>query len=253
MDWDAWSGVHFIINPISGQFSTHKEMDWTIDTYVLYADDALLVVNKPAGLLSLPDGYHPDLPHLRSVLEPQFGRLWIVHRLDKETSGVVLLARSQDAHRALNDAFASRATIKTYHALVIGEPTWQQHTVDLPLLPDGDRRHRTIVHVERGKVSITRLHVMERFRSYTLIKAMPKTGRTHQIRAHLAALGFPIVADALYGNRSSSDAPPIDRLGLHARSIQIVHPTVHQEMCFDAPYPQDFQAALRTLGKRETE
>lgn len=224
-------------------------MEWNIDPLLLYVDEALLAINKPAGLRSLPDGYQPGLPHLRSILEPRFGRLWIVHRLDKETSGVVVLARNQEAHRALNDAFADRATAKVYHALVTGEPAWQRQTVDLPLVPDGDRRHRTVVNAEQGKPAITHLEVLERFVSYTLVKATPETGRTHQIRAHLATLGMPIAADPLYGARSGREPPPIGRLGLHARSIQIAHPISRQDMQFDAPYPVDFQTALRQLRK----
>ena len=225
-------------------------MDWKADKHLIHVDDALLVVNKPAGLLSLPDGYNPDLPHLRSVFEPQFGRLWIVHRLDKETSGVIVLARSRKAHRALNDAFAGRKTTKTYHALIVGEPVWQERTVDLPLLPNGDRWHRTVVHAGRGKVSITHFDVLERFGHYTLLKAVPETGRTHQIRAHLATLGFPIAADTLYGKNANSaihhpDRVNLHRLGLHARSIRIAHPIAQETIQFDAPYPEDFDAALR--------
>src|SRR5512136_1995664 len=116
---------------------------------ILYIDDVLLVINKPAGLPSLPDGYDPAAPHVRSLLEPYFGRIWIVHRLDRGTSGVLLLARSAEAHRALNTQFDQRQVRKTYHALIVGSPDWEVKTVDLPLRADVGHKHRTAVDPAR--------------------------------------------------------------------------------------------------------
>jgi RluA family pseudouridine synthase len=237
---------------------------------VLYADAALLAVNKPAGLLALPDRYDRDLPHLKGVLEPAFGPWWIVHRLDRDTSGVVVLARTEEAHRALNASFAGRETCKVYHALVVGVPSWAERTVELALVPDGDRRHRTVVGARRGKPSVTRFRVLERFRGYTLVEAIPRTGRTHQIRVHLAAQGLPTVADALYGDgaglflsaikrgykrgstareRGAGERPLLSRLGLHAFEIAVPHPLTQERLSVKAPYPKDFGIALRQLRK----
>jgi RluA family pseudouridine synthase len=210
-------------------------MAWNPVDLELYADEAVLAVNKPPGLLVVPDRYDASLPHLKGILEPVFGPLWVVHRLDRETSGAVLLARTEEAHRALNASFAGRGVRKVYHALVVGTPAWAEQTVDLPLAPDGDRRHRTAVDVRRGKPSVTRFRVLERFShpqggTHALVEAIPETGRTHQIRVHLAALGLPIVADALYGDGAglllsaikrgykgrSDEQPLLGRLGLHA-------------------------------------
>jgi RluA family pseudouridine synthase len=238
-------------------------MELDARSLVLYADDSLLVINKPAGLPALPDGYQAEAPHLRSVLEPVYGRLWMVHRLDRDTSGVVVLARSPQAHRVLNTQFQERQTAKIYHALVIGSPGWEERLVDAPLLPDGDRRHRSIVSVQ-GKPAVTLFRVLERFSGYALVEAQPKTGRTHQIRLHLAHLGHPIVADGLYGDGEglflsalkpgyrvgkAGESALLGRLGLHAWSLAFAHPLNGEQVSFIAPYPDDFQAALRQLRK----
>jgi RluA family pseudouridine synthase len=212
------------------------------DVPVLWVDEAILVVNKPARLPTLPDGYNAAAPYLVGVLQRDFGRLWVVHRLDRDTSGVLLLARTREAHRALNIQFEQRQTSKVYHALVAGTPEWSEETVSLPLRADGDRKHRTVVDVERGKPSVTRFRVLERLAAFTLVEAMPETGRTHQIRAHLAAAGLPVAADALYG-----DGAPVfslERLGLHAWSLAITHPLTEERQQYTAPYPEDIVAAL---------
>jgi RluA family pseudouridine synthase len=212
---------------------------------ILYADEHLLVVNKPAGLLSLPDGYDPDKPYLQSVLEPEWGRLWMIHRLDRLASGVLVLARNADAHRDLNGQFARRQVTKIYHALVSDQPEWETNTVTLPLRANVGRRNRTAVDHRRGKSASTRLRVLETFKQHALVEARPSTGRRHQIRAHLYARGHPILSDPLYGSGETS--PLIDRLALHARALQFTHPETEESVSFEAPYPADFSTALRKL------
>ncbi|MBN2258860.1 MAG: RNA pseudouridine synthase, partial [Anaerolineaceae bacterium] len=126
---------------------------------ILFEDEAILVIDKPAGVLSLPDGYDRSFPHLTSLLAPRFGQLWIVHRLDRDTSGVLVLARTAVAHHDLNDQFRERRVHKTYHALVEPSPAWERMTADIPLRKDGDRQHRTVVDPQRGKPALTDFEV----------------------------------------------------------------------------------------------
>ncbi|MBN2550948.1 MAG: RluA family pseudouridine synthase [Anaerolineales bacterium] len=219
------------------------------------------MVNKPAGLPTLPDGYHPEAPYLVGLLKQVYQPLWVIHRLDKETSGVMAFARNAAAHRNLNTQFEQRKASKVYHALVRGVPDWATMSVDLPLRPDGDRRHRTVVDAQRGKPALTDLRLMENLGDYALIEAAPHTGRTHQIRVHLAAQGYSLVGDRLYGKSAGlflKDIHPgslgpegetaiLSRLGLHAWSLLLSHPANAQPMHFNAPYPDDFASALSHL------
>ena len=227
---------------------------------VLWSDSSILVVDKPAGVSVNPGGFprrgQPPDPNLRDLLEPRFGRLWLAHRLDRDTSGVLVLARTPDAHRALNTQFQQHTPIKLYHALVVGAPQWAERTVDLPLLPNGDRKHRTVVPRtpagrKKAKRARTTLRVLERFAGCTLLQARPHTGRTHQIRAHLAALDLPILADQLYGGlRPDAPAlPPLVRQALHAHSLTLHHPQTGQELRFESPYPPDLAQALAHLRR----
>jgi RluA family pseudouridine synthase len=241
-------------------------MAFPLEIEVIYRDPALLLINKPAGLLTLPDGYNPALPHAKSLLEGQAGRLWIVHRLDKETSGVLLLARSAETHRSLNAQFEQHQVAKIYHALVKGFPDWEEKSISLPLRSNGDRSHRTVVDFDRGKPATTHLIVLERFIGYCLLEAAPETGRTHQIRAHLSTEGLSILGDKLYPE-SKRAVPmehtgqpgyiielsriPIVGIGLHARSLEITHPVSGQRLKFEAAYPAWWEHALRLLRNKD--
>lgn len=218
---------------------------------ILYSDDSILIINKPAGLLSVQDGYQPQLPTLRSVLEPDWGRLYIVHRLDKETSGVIVLARTADAHKNLDRQFAERQITKHYHAVCIGTPGWFSISINAPLKVNGDRRHRTIVS-DQGKPALTELSCLRKGPLLCLVQAAPHTGYTHQIRAHCASAGIPLLGDPLYAYPPSwhgprvnpSLLPPCPRTALHAASIHFNHPLTGQSLDFSAPYPDDFAAMV---------
>ncbi len=224
------------------------------DIPVLFCDAALLVINKPAGVSTLPDGYDPSLPHIKVLLESQYSRLWVVHRLDKGTSGVLCLARSASAHRLLNTQFEQRQVAKVYRALVSGTPGWQEFTSDQPLRVNGDRQHRTVVDPDKGLPAVTHFKVLERLAGCCLLEAVPETGRTHQIRAHLAGLGLCIVGDKLYCRPTAPQptsqglmAPLAGRMLLHALSLELAHPLTGQRVKFTAPYPGDMTAILDQL------
>jgi RluA family pseudouridine synthase len=224
---------------------------------ILYQDDSLIAFNKPAGLLSIPDGYAPELPHVAGVLAPQFGKCWIVHRLDRETSGIIILARSLATHRSLNLQFEHRQVNKQYHALVSAIPAWSEITVDFPLRVNADRKHRTLTATLTGKPAVTGFRILQQYPGGCLVEASPHTGYTHQIRAHLAAIGLPILGDVQYFGIRPEPAFPklvtspgtdlISRVALHARSISFSHPVTGLPIYLESPYPVDFQQALAAL------
>ncbi len=230
---------------------------------VLFEDAHILAVNKPSGLLSAPDRYDPDALMASRELEMEHGRLWPVHRLDLDTSGVLLFARTEDAHRILSIAFEAREVRKIYHAVVNGRPSWVDASCDLSLMPDGDRMHRTIIDGS-GKPSVTEFHVLGAHAKMAILEARPLTGRTHQIRVHLAALGYPVACDPLYGDGKplllsrikrrwkgdgDRERPIISRTALHAFSIEFVHPSSGIKLRLEAPYPKDFKALVAQLRK----
>jgi tRNA pseudouridine32 synthase/23S rRNA pseudouridine746 synthase len=183
---------------------------------ILYEDDDIIAVDKPAGVASIPerDRAKETVP---SLLEKQLGlKAFIVHRLDKEVSGVMLFAKNPETHRYLNEEFFNRNVCKTYCALVHGALTEEKITIDKPIRLFGSGRMG--IDEIRGKRSLTRYEVIKRYDDRTLIHAYPLTGRRHQIRVHLYSIGHPIVGDLLYGDMAIQKKYP--RLMLHSESIR---------------------------------
>jgi RluA family pseudouridine synthase len=243
---------------------------------VLYEDAQLLVVSKPAGLLVCPDRYDKERSNLMKLLEEGIaqGKPWAVerglrylanvHRLDFETSGVLLLAKDRESLVALARQFESGRPDKRYVALVQGEVGEDSFRVEVRLAPDPRRPERMQVHRKRGKLSVTEFRVRERFRGYTLLECRPLTGRTHQIRVHLAHRGWPVVGDKLYGGEpfflsrvkpdyrfkpGETERPLLARLGLHAERLTLVHPVSGQPVVIEASWPRDLQAAVKQLRR----
>lgn len=205
---------------------------------VVYADEAIVVLNKPSGMLSVP-GRGPDKQDCLSTrVQTVFDDALVVHRLDMATSGLLVMARGAAAQRHLNNAFAQRTVHKRYEAWVFGElitadGTWQ--VIDLPIIVDWPNRPLRVIDVQRGQPSVTRLRSTrhDAIRGCTRVELEPVTGRSHQLRVHLQAVGYPIVGDALYA------PPPVAamaaRLQLHASTLAFPHPVSGDAIQFKSP------------------
>ncbi len=226
---------------------------------VLLADDQLLAVDKPAGRLVIP-GRGTDEPSLREELEAAHGRLWVVHRLDRGTSGVLVFARTAGAHRTLNLAFERGEPAKRYLAIVRGVPPAEAR-IELPIAPARRGRMRPARRGDpRGKPSATRIRLVEAFAArpwaggaLALVEALPETGRTHQIRVHLAAEGCPLAVDPDYGDdvplRGPDGAILIGRTPLHAARLELRHPASGDPLAIEAPLPPDMASAIEALRR----
>jgi len=260
-------------------------MPQDIPLAILYEDDVIVVVDKPAGMI-----VHPARGHwegtLASALAHHFGPLsgrggptrpGIVHRLDRDTSGVIVVAKNDQAHDALAAQFKARTVAKEYLAIVAGVPDRDQDVIREPIGDHPTQREKKAIRRQdaaqrsspksSGRDAVTVYEVVERFVGFALLRARPKTGRTHQIRLHLAHIGCPVLCDRLYGGRatiteleliprdklphdaSAAERTLLDRQALHAHRLGIVHPVSGERMEFEAPLPADFQQTLDALHR----
>ncbi len=222
---------------------------------VIYEDAVLALINKPANLTVHP-GAGQRRGTLANALSYRFGELssvqgqlrpGIVHRLDKDTSGILLVAKDDLNHHFLARQFRERTIKKEYRAICHGVIEFDSDLISLPLGPDRHRPTRMAVRHDIGKASETFYEVIERFDRYTYVRARPRSGRTHQIRVHLAALGHSIVADKLYGGRIGEFEGIVHRQMLHARRITFRHPISEEMVTFEAPLPPDMDRLLTLL------
>jgi 23S rRNA pseudouridine1911/1915/1917 synthase len=217
---------------------------------LVYEDDWLLVVDKPAGVVvhPAPGHEHGTLVHGlvgRGVAGGHESRPGIVHRLDRDTSGLLIVARTAVAHRRLVESMARRDISRRYVTLVCGAPPAADGVIDVPIGRHVRDRKRMSVHTARGRPAVTHFSVRERFDGYTLLDVRLETGRTHQIRVHLAALGCPVAGDAVYGRRARP--PGLERQFLHAARLGFPHPQSGEELEFESPLPEDLTSFLSTL------
>lgn len=229
---------------------------------VIHQDDRIIVFDKGSGISSIRERYVVGVS-LKEIAEEKFGRLWTVHRLDKETSGVIVFARDAEAHYVLNHQFEHGETTKVYAAILEGVMEVEEMRIDIPIAADPAHPGRMRPSA-RGKDSITLLRRRELFRGYTFAEASPQTGRQHQIRVHARAVGLPLAVDSFYGNRSEiflssfkrkyksydrEEKPLVSRLTLHAERLTLQHPGTGDAMTFQAPLPRDLKALLTQLRK----
>jgi len=228
---------------------------------VLYEDDDLLVLNKPPGLITHPSAGHEEGTLVNALLHHCQGQLsgiggvarpGIVHRLDKETSGCLVVAKNDASHLALSTQFAGRRIQKLYHAIVCGAVTPEQGDIRAAIARHPTHRKRMAVTDGSGRDAWTSYRVLERLREATLVEAALHTGRTHQVRVHLKHLGFPVVGDATYGKRQNQRLAELTgvvapRQMLHARRLAFEHPRTKHALVFEAPWPEDFVQAVEAL------
>lgn len=225
-----------------------------IDIEIVYEDEDLAVVNKPQGMVVHPSaGHHSgtlvnallyhieDLSGINGEIRPG-----IVHRIDKDTSGLLMVAKNDKAHQSLADQLQEKTTLREYVAIVHGVIPHDKGTVDAPIGRDPQDRKKFAV-VDNGKGAITHFEVLERFAEFTLIKLQLETGRTHQIRVHMDYIGYPMAGDPLYGPRKTLEGKG---QFLHAKKLGFIHPTTNKTMEFESDPPETFQGMIDYLRKR---
>lgn len=235
---------------------------------VFFQDDFVLVVDKPSGIPVIPERIETDRGDLKSLLEKQLDiELWTVHRIDRDTSGLVLFAKSAEAHKAMNDLFEHRKIEKRYWALVSGKiEEGASGEINTPIAHHPSKNGKMVVH-PKGKEALTLFEVAEQFKHATLLNVEIKTGRTHQIRVHFSAAGYPLLVDPIYGaaqgfqlssvkkkykQTDSEERPVLKRLPLHAYSLEFVHPFTNENISISSEMPKDIETCLKLLRKYDT-
>lgn len=228
---------------------------------ILFEDDELLVINKPAGMVVHPGVGHEDQTLVNALLHHCAGRLsgiggvarpGIVHRLDRDTSGCLVVAKTDGTHQALQAQFATRTLEKIYHAIVCGEVPKLSGDIRASIARHPTHRKRMAAGVGEGREAWTSYRVIERLKASTLVEVVLRTGRTHQIRVHFQHVGYPVVGDEVYGKRPCAQVKQVTgyeapRQMLHASRLTFTHPVTQERLVFAAPWPEDFQGALVAL------
>ena len=223
-----------------------------IPVEILYEDDDIVVVNKPQGMVTHPASGSPDGTLVNALLYKVSDlsgingeiRPGIVHRLDKDTSGVLVVAKNDNAHLSLSEQISSKKALRYYYAIVVGNIANEEGRIDKPIARSRKDRKQMAVS-EDGRSAVTLYKVLERVKGYTLVECELRTGRTHQIRVHMKSIGHPVVGDPVYGK--TSKLAPHGQL-LHAHKLVLFHPVSGEKMVFEAPVNEDFAAALSALG-----
>jgi len=244
---------------------------------LVYQDEKIAVVNKASGIAVTPDRWDVSKERLDKLVAEFLGieRVFTIHRIDRDTSGLVIFAKQSEAHKTLSAAFENRTVKKRYIAVVHGRPLWEETVCELSLVPNGNKLHHTIIDKYKGKKSRTHFRLLGKGGTYSIVEAIPETGRTHQIRVHLASLGHTVVCDELYGTIKPvllsaikrgwrgdpiEERPLLSRLGLHALELGIPNygspsnsesnePDTEAALTLHAPLHRDMAALISQLAK----
>jgi len=234
-----------------------------IGSITIFENDDFIVLNKPSGMLSIPDRTQSQ-PSLKDYLIEKMGGIFTVHRLDKDTSGVIVFAKNETTHKYLSHQFEDRSTQKIYHGLVAGKPERPAGIIDEAIAEHYSKNGTMMINAQ-GKPSVTEYAMLEQFKSYSWMQFHILTGRTHQIRVHMKHLGHPIACDELYGDAKpillssfkkkfnlskleDEERPILSRLALHAAELSFTDPDKNMQT-FEAPLPKDLKALLQQLRK----
>ena len=232
---------------------------------IIQVTEQWVVVNKPAGMLTIPDRFNTEQASVKRFLEKQFNEVFVVHRLDRDTSGIVIFALNPESHKFLSEQFQNRKVKKTYLAIVDGFPPMEGF-IDAPLAESTVKRGKMLVH-PRGKDALTSYRVLEQFKHASLMEVNIHTGRMHQIRVHFAHIGHPLIVDSLYGKREAfylselkgrkfklakfeeEEKALISRQTLHAFRLEFIDPQDLDTVSVEAPLPKEMTALLNQLRK----
>jgi 23S rRNA pseudouridine955/2504/2580 synthase/23S rRNA pseudouridine1911/1915/1917 synthase len=229
---------------------------------IIFENNDFVVVDKPSGLLSIPDR-EGDEVSLKRILKDKYGEIYTVHRLDKDTSGLIVFAKNEETHKYLSQAFEERSVEKYYQGIVKGALNEKEKTIDAPIAQNTVKKTQMIVH-KRGKPSVTDYRLLEEFRKYSLVEFRIYTGRTHQIRVHMQYIGHPIACDDIYGDgepvylssikknyhlskNELEEKPLLSRLALHAHRLSFIFN--NEKFEFEAALPKDMSALIRQMRK----
>jgi 23S rRNA pseudouridine955/2504/2580 synthase/23S rRNA pseudouridine1911/1915/1917 synthase len=230
---------------------------------ILFEDDAIIVLDKPSGMLVMPDP-HETAPHnLYQLLREVFPSVFVVHRMDRDTSGLVVFAKTIEVHAHLRTQFEQQEIKKQYLSIVKGNPPSATGIIELPLADDEQNAGKKVVDRKNGIAAATEYITLERFNQYALLGVYPHREHTHQIRSHLHELHIPILADPLYGDgqgfflsavkkkykEKEIEKPLLARTALHAAVLALIHPLLQQPMEWKAPLPKDMESVLKYLRK----
>lgn len=232
---------------------------------ILFENEQYVFVNKPSGILSIPDRHNADIPSVTGILRKMYPEIFIIHRIDRETSGCICFAKDAITHQFTSQLFEKRAVQKTYRGIVHGNVIPEHGMLEQAIMEHPTIKGKMMVHAKQGKACLTEYHVLEAFGLYSYVSFTLHTGRTHQIRVHCSDMGHPLVCDGLYGNAqpvyisamkkkynlskiSLEEQPIIQRIALHAYSLSF---TDHagNNLAVEAPVPKDMGAMLNQCRK----